>query len=103
MQDWKKCESLCTFDQTLNPMDLKFSKTKIQLIKEIEACEDEALLLEYLADFKGRKSEGSASPRFPATVEAYRKGVERSAKEFEEGKFSTLEQVEARFAKRDRA
>lgn len=83
-------------------MDLRFSKTKIELIKEIEACEDETLLSVYLNDLKERKSE-AVSSRFPQTIEGYRNGIKESIKDFQAGKFSTIEDVVARFDEKDRA
>jgi hypothetical protein len=77
-------------------MDLKFSKTKRELIKEIETSEDESLLKRYLAEIRAKKGKKVAEV-VPMTVDEYRLGVLESLAAVERGEVYSMEEVDKMF------
>ena len=77
-------------------MDLKFSKAKRELIKEIEISDDETLIHRYLAELRAIREQKAVHAESIST-ETYRLAVLKGLESAENGRVVSFEKAFARF------
>jgi hypothetical protein len=77
-------------------MDLKFSKAKRELIKEIEISEDESLITRYLAEMRAIREQKGVKVE-PMTPESYRLAVLKGLESADAGRVVSFEKAFSRF------